>query len=136
MSSGHDHNVNDEPCCSPACVSKCVTTIGVVGALMIVAVLVWAMRHYTRPEPIGANRAAERAKHLADLRDESAKQFNNYDWQDQQRGVVRLKIDRAVELTLQGMQKDMAAFRLDLSNRVEKATAALPKPPEKKSDFE
>ncbi len=41
--------------------------IAILGALLIVAMLVWAMRHYTAPEPVNANRAAERAKALAEI---------------------------------------------------------------------
>lgn len=109
--------------------------LAVLGAFLIVALLVWAMRHYTTPESLTAQRAAERAKNLADLRAAEATALNNYGWIDQGKGVVRLTVGRAVELTAAG-GSDWAAFRKDLNARVEKATAVPPKAPEKPSAFE
>jgi hypothetical protein len=105
------------------------------GAFLIVALLVWAMRHYTTPPPLAAQRAAEREKNLADLRAAEAVALNSYGWIDQGKGVVRLTVDRAVELTA-AAGADPAAFRKDLIARVEKATAVPPKAPEKPSAFE
>ena len=42
--------------------------LAVLGAFLIVAGLVWAMRHYTQPPPLGEDRAAVRAKALAEIR--------------------------------------------------------------------
>ncbi len=53
----------------------------------------------------------------------------------QPKGIVRLTVDRAVELTVDG-GKDLSAARKDLIERVEKATFVPPKPPEKPSVFE
>jgi len=52
-------------------------TIAVLGAFLIVGLLVWAMHHYTQPPPLGANRAAERAKALAELRAAENDALNN-----------------------------------------------------------
>lgn len=106
-----------------------------LGAFLIVALLVWAMRHYTMPESLIAARAAERAKNLADLRATEAQALNSYGWVDQGKGVVRLPVGRAVELTA-AAGSDPASFRKDLIARVEKATAVPPKAPEKPSVFE
>lgn len=109
--------------------------LAVLGAFLIVALLVWAMRHYTTPESLTAARAAERAKNLADLRAAEALAMNGFGWIDQGKGVVRLTVGRAVELTA-AAGSDPAAFRKDLIARVEKATAVPPKAPEKPSVFE
>ena len=42
--------------------------IGILGSLLIVAALVWAMQRYTQPPPLGQDRVAVRKKALADLR--------------------------------------------------------------------
>ena len=109
--------------------------IGILGTFLIVAMLVLAMRHYTRPEPVGANRVEERYKFLQDQRAADAKALNEYDWIDKEKGIVRLPVQRAVELTLQEWQNPAAA-RSNLISRVEKATAAPPKAPEKPSIYE
>ena len=107
----------------------------IIGAFLIVAGLVWAMKHYTTPASITAQRAAERAKNLVDLRSAEKHDMENYGWVDQPKGIVRLTVERAVELTVDG-GKDLASARKDLIERVAKATYVPPKAPEKPSAFE
>ncbi len=109
--------------------------IGILGCFLIVAALVWAMRHYTQPPPLGEDRIAVRKKALAELRQAEADGLNNYGWVDQAKGVVRLPIAEAKKLVLRDWQNP-AAGRSNLVARVEKATAAPPKAPEKPNPFE
>ena len=109
--------------------------VGILGTFLIVAMLVLAMRHYTQPAPVGAKRVEERYKFLQDQRAADAKAINEYDWVDKDKGIVRLPIQRVVELTLQEWQNPAAA-RSNLISRVEKATAAPPKAPEKPNIYE
>src|SRR5436190_19007943 len=104
--------------------------IGILGTFLIVSLLVLAMRHYTQPAPVGANRVEERYKFLQDQRAADAKALNEYDWVDKEKGIVRLPVQRAVELTLQEWHNPAAA-RSNLISRIEQATAAPPKAPEK-----
>lgn len=109
--------------------------IAVLGALLIVGALVWAMKHYTTPPSLLAERAALRTKNLAELRSLELPALTTYGWVDQSKGIVRLTVERAVELTIAGGQ-DLAEARKDLIARVEKATYVPPKAPEKPSAFE
>jgi hypothetical protein len=109
--------------------------LGILGSFLIVAALVWAMLHYTQPPPLGEDRIAVRKKALAELRAAEAEELNNYGWVDQGKGVVRLPIADAMKITLREWQNPAAA-RSNLIARVEKATAAPPKAPEKPSPFE
>ena len=109
--------------------------IGISGTFLLVALLVLAMRHYTQPAPVGANRVQERYKFSQEQRAADAKALSEYDWQDKDKGIVRLPIQRAVELTLQEWQNPAAA-RSNLISRVEKATAAPPKAPEPPNKYE
>ena len=106
-----------------------------LAALLIVAALVWAMKHYTTPPALTAQRAAERAKNLADLRAAEKEAMEAYGWVDPAKGVVRLPLDRAVQLTVAAWENPAQA-RADLIDRVEKATFVPPPPPEKPSEFE
>lgn len=112
-------------------------TVAALGTFLIVAALVWVMVDYTRPAPLGEDRAALRRKNLQDLRAANAEVLNNpnYVWQDQGRGIVRMPINDAMELSLK-LWQDKPAARSNLIARVEKATAAPPKAPEKPSQFE
>ena len=109
--------------------------IGILGSLLIVAALVWAMQRYTQPPPLGEDRVVVRKKALADLRAAEASELKTYGWVDQAKGVVRLPIAEAMKLTLRDWQ-DPAAARSNLIARVEKATAVPPAAPAKPSAFE
>lgn len=122
---------SDNKCCG----RNVSVTAAVVIVCLIFAGLVWKMREYTTPAPLGAVRAAERAKALADLRAAETEALNNVGWVDQAKGVVRLPIADAVRLAEQQWQNPAKA-RADLIARVEKATALPPKAPEKPSQFE
>ena len=109
---------------------------GVLGAFLIVAGLVWAMRYYIRPAPLGEDRAAVRAKALAELRAAEAEALEHPAWLDQAKGIVRLPIADAMQMVERGWGQNPAAARSNLIARVEKATALPPKAPEKPSQFE
>ena len=112
-----------------------VYVIAAFGTLFIMAALVGAMIHYTRPAPLNTARINERYDNLKKLRAEEAKTLNEYDWQDQAKGFVRLPITNAMELIVREYQNPAAA-RTNLIARVEKATAAPPKAPEKPNQYE
>jgi hypothetical protein len=101
------------------------------------AVLVRVMVVYTRPAPPTEDRAQLRRKNLKELRAANVEVLNtqNYVWQDQSKGVVRMPIAQAMELSLK-LWQDKAAARSNLIARVEKATAVPPKAPEKPSQYE
>ncbi len=126
-------NAQSTPSCN--CRAKAAYAVAVVGAFLIVAALVWAMQHYTRPEPLNANRAAERAKALAELRAAEAESLHTIGWIDPAKGIVRLRIEDALSLAEQEW-RNPAAGRSNLIEREEKATAVAPKAPEKPSAFE
>jgi hypothetical protein len=107
----------------------------VLGALLIVAALVWAMRHYTQPPPLDAERVAVRKKALAEMRAAEASQLGSYGWLDQAKGVVRLPIAEAMKIALREWQNPAAA-RSNLIARVEKATAVPPPPKAAPNPFE
>ncbi|HWV98387.1 MAG TPA: hypothetical protein VNZ64_01720 [Candidatus Acidoferrum sp.] len=110
--------------------------MGILGSFLIVAGLVWAMRHYIQPPPLGEDRALVRAKALAELRAAEADALEHAAWLDQTKGVVRLPIAEAMQIVEREWSQNPAAARSNLIARVEKATALPPKVPEKPSPFE
>ena len=124
--------MNNSSCCNK---SKCaVYVIAILGCFLIMAALVKIMQNKTS-STLGADRAEERRKNLVALQAEAKQATENYAWQDQGKGLVRLTVERAMEVALQEMQNPQAA-RSNLIARVEKATAPAPKAPEKPSEFE
>ena len=110
----------------------CAYSVAVIGCFLIVGALVWVMYSYTRPEPLGEDRAAVRRKTLAEVRNADAEVLNNpnYVWQDQTKGIVRLPLKSAMDLSLR-LWQDPAAARSNLIARVEKAFYVPPPPPNK-----
>ena len=127
MSNGNGNN--------SSCVTKAVYFVTILGVFLIMYGLVRIMIHYTRPAPVGVERVALRLKNMADYKAATAEAINNYGWVDPVKGIVRLPVDRAVELAAERWQNPVAA-RSNLIARAEKAAEAPPKAPEKKSEFE
>ena len=103
---------------------------------MLIALLVLFMRRYVQSTPLDAARAAERAKALAELRGLEHQALTTPAWIDQGTGLVRLRIEDAMAIVEREWGKNPAAARSNLIERVVKATALPPKPPEKPSAFE
>ena len=113
--------------------SRLAAIVAVLGAFFIVAALVLAMRHYTTPPPLNAQRAAERARALADIRAAEAEALTHAAWLDPEKGLVRLPVDTAMQIVERDWQNP-AAGRSNLLARVDKANP--PPPPPKPSAFE
>jgi hypothetical protein len=106
----------------------------IVASLLFVALVVVVKLSVSVP-PINADRAALRSKALAEMRATEATALNNPGWVDQERGIVRLPIETAMQIYVQAAQ-DPDAARADLIARARKAAAALPKQPPKPNPFE
>jgi hypothetical protein len=106
-----------------------------LGTFLVMAFLVGLMRHYTAAPSLSADRAAERMKILADFKAVNAPLLEKYDWQDKDKGIVRVPVARARELVLEEWQNPAAA-RSNLMERAAKAFAPAPKPPEQKNPYE
>lgn len=122
---------SENKCCGR---SFSVTT-AVVIVCLIFAALVWKMRQYTTPAPLGTERAAERAKALAELRAAETDALTTVGWIDKSKGLVRLPIAEAMKLAEKQWQNPAQA-RAAMNDRVEKAFYVPPPPPPKPSAFE
>lgn len=112
-----------------------LTVVVILATLLLVGFLVREMVNYTKPAPVGAERAAARAKDNAEIRATGESALASYGYVDQAKGVVRLPIGEAMKMTVQGY-RNAGDFRKELLARVDKATAAAPKPPEKPNEYE
>ncbi|HXR47971.1 MAG TPA: hypothetical protein VN784_11090 [Candidatus Limnocylindrales bacterium] len=109
--------------------------LGFLAASFLFAILVLVVRHSVCVPAIDANRAAERAKDLADIRATEVQMLDNLGWINPQRGIVRLPIDVAMQIAAQEWQNPAVA-RTNLIAREEKATAPAPVVPAKPNAFE
>jgi len=120
-------NVNNTGKGKPA-----VTVLAILATFLLMAFLVGQMLEIARPASADVARAAARAKDNGDIRASGSDALKNWGYVDQPKGIVRLPIDEAMKLTIQGYQNP-GAFHSNLVARVEKATALPPKP---KNEFE
>ncbi len=120
-------------CCNKS--KYVIYAVAILGSFLIMAALVKIMQSKTSADAIDADRSELRRKNLVTLQAEAKQMSENYAWQDQGKGLVRLPVERAMEVTLQEWQNPQAA-RSNLNARVDKATAPAPKAPEKPSEFE
>lgn len=106
--------------------SKAISFLSILGAFLVVALLIFAMKHYTRPAPLNAARAEERKKALVEIRGADAKALHTVEVVDAGKGFIRVKIDTAMDLTVKEYQNP-AAFRTNLTARADKLAEPPPK---------
>jgi hypothetical protein len=119
------------------CGARAAYAIALIGALLAIVFIDRELKKYTQPPPIDAGRAEERAKALAEIHNAEADALNNTGWIDPTKGVVRLRIDDAMNLMAATWGTNAAVGRSNLLSRVEKANPPPPPPaPVKPSPFE
>jgi hypothetical protein len=106
----------------------------IIGSLVFI-VLTAAARFLSSAPDIDADSGAKRSETLAKIRATEVTNLNQVAWIDQARGIVRLPIGTAIQLTVQAWQ-DPAQARSDLIVREKKSTAPAPVAPPKPSAFE
>jgi hypothetical protein len=111
--------------------------IAILGAILIIVFINHQLKQYTKAPAIDEGRAEERAKNLAEIRNAEDDALNHTGWVDPSKGVVRLRIDDAMNLMLQTWGTNAAAGRANMLERDAKANPPPPPPPaQPKSAFE
>jgi hypothetical protein len=106
-----------------------VYVVAILATFLLMAFLVRQMVHYTNPPTVGADRGAARAKDNKDIRAAGTAALSSYGYVgDPAKAVVRVPIEEAMKLTVQGY-KDAAGFHSNLVTRVEKANTKPAAPP-------
>lgn len=109
--------------------------VGFVLALVVFIALIALVKFSVCVPDIDADRGATIGKALVEVRKGEATALANPGWVDEQRGIVRLPIETAMQLAASQWQ-DPARARADLIARAEKAAAPAPKAAPKPSKFE
>ena len=109
--------------------------VGLMIVSVIFAVLTLALKLSVHAPLVTADRDALRRQALAEMTVTEAAALSQPAWVDPAHGVVRLPMESALKLAAQQGANPEGA-RADLIARQEKASAELPKAPEKPSAFE
>ena len=108
---------------------------GFIIASLIFIVLVVIVKFSMTPPAIDADRATAISQALFEIRTNEVASLDSAAWIDHDRGIVRLPIDTAIQITAQEWQNPAQA-RADLIARAQRATAPAPKQPAKANPFE
>ena len=84
-------------------------TTGIGCALLLVVVVYVYGKHRPAALGDGVRTAGQRMENLQKLHDNEQKLASGYSWVDQGKGVVRLPLSRAVELTVEELKSGTAA---------------------------
>jgi hypothetical protein len=86
------------------------TWVGVVGLFFLFGIIVLALvGPAPRSDTYEQERAKKRIDNLKAARDADAKELGSYGWIDKNKGVVRVPIDRAMELTVAELSRQSPA---------------------------
>ncbi len=109
--------------------------VGFLAASLIFIVLVAIVKFSATVPAIDADRGAAISSALFEIRSNEVVSLENPGWIDRDRGIVRLPIDRALQLAAQEW-KHPAQARANLIARAQKAAAPAPKAAPKANPFE
>ena len=100
--------------------------VGFIIASVIFAVLAVIVKLSANVPPIDADRAATISQTLYEIHTNEIASLNSPGWVDKPRGIVRLPIETAMQITATEW-RDPAQARADLIARAQKSTAPAPK---------
>ncbi|HEY3761033.1 MAG TPA: hypothetical protein VGN23_04740 [Verrucomicrobiae bacterium] len=109
--------------------------IGFIIASFVFLTLVVVVKFTVNVPAIDADRTGTIANELMMIRSNEVVSLNNPGWVDKQRGIVRLPIDTALQISVEEWQNPAQA-RADLIARSKRATAPVQAAPAKPSIFE
>lgn len=110
-----------DACCSPACRTKAAYFFGALVVILLGVGINAMLKSYTAT---GANeareaRSKERAKAQAEIRQVAATEMTTSAALDKAKGIHRIPVTTAMELTLKEYQSDAAAARAGFVKRIE-----------------
>ncbi len=109
--------------------------VGFILASVLFFVLAVIVRFAAEAPAIDADRGAALSSALFEIHSNEMVSLSTAAWIDRNRGIVRLPMDTAMQITAQEWQNPAQA-RSDLISRAQKAVAPLPKAAETPNQFE
>ncbi len=97
MSNRQDTSSNNR---EPGDFKVMVSALGYIGVMLIFILIVFLSYISNRPPPINEPTINDRLQTLAEVRDKQQEAAATYGWVDSSRGIVRVPIERAMELTV------------------------------------
>ena len=77
------------------------SVVGIIGSFAIILLILWTAYLPQRPAKINQSIAAERRRKLVELEARQHETTTNYGWVNANQGIVRIPVERAIELVVQ-----------------------------------
>ncbi|MDH7501593.1 MAG: hypothetical protein QHJ82_02620 [Verrucomicrobiota bacterium] len=91
-------------------------------------ILGWVVINRPAPMKVDEERSRLRRQYFEEMQSSNRIALTTYGWIDSRRGIVRLPLDKAMEMSIP-LWRDPASARSNLLERLEKATVKLPPKP-------
>ncbi len=91
------------PTSEPGGLSLSLSALSIFGLLLSFLLVVIILVAFNRPAPVGDRISQKRDNTLMEVRNWHEEILTTYGWIDQSAGIVRVPIDRAMELTLKDL---------------------------------
>ena len=90
----------------PTTRQRTLLVLGILGAIFLFAIILLIAYLPARPMPVDQLQIEERRATLAKVEGEQHRRAHTYGWIDEPNGIVRIPIERAVELTVRELSED------------------------------
>jgi len=97
-------------------------------AVVLFGVLSWMVINRPAPLKVDEERSRLRRQYFEEMQSSNRIALTTYGWIDSRRGIVRLPLDKAIEMSVT-LWRDPASARSNLLERLAKATVKLPPKP-------
>ncbi|PWU07132.1 MAG: hypothetical protein C5B43_00790 [Verrucomicrobia bacterium] len=92
--------------------------VGVVAIVALIGGLAMFLYFINAPKPINSEIVSERKARLAEVNAKQNELISTYAWIDQSKGVVRIPIERAMQITVEELRHPNTAKKEEASNEV------------------
>jgi len=94
---------SSSPAKSPSTAVFVWATLGAVGTILLVGILVWLFYFYSSKGPVTEDIVAQRKATLAEVQAKQQQLISEYVWIDKENDVVRIPIEQAMKLTIKDL---------------------------------
>ena len=85
--------------------NKILTIVGVVGTLLLFVLILYLAYLPNRAGPVDKARIEQRKQNLAENQASEIERATTYAWVDRENGIVRIPIEKAMDLTVKDWQE-------------------------------
>lgn len=90
----------------PGLTQRTFSVIGIIGFLLLFAIIIGIVYLPKRPGPADAEIVADRKAKLAEVEAQQQELISSYAWVDQTEGVIRIPVEQSMKLVVTELQRE------------------------------